>query len=608
MEEILLTKKEKITESSKKAGIRLLGAVWKHKWLVVTGIICAIVSTLMFGTVPLFVKYIIDSIVEGNLDRVTIIVFLIVIVFAVRWVIAFLNMYFITLGGMRLVEDLRNQAYARLLQMSFGYFQKRQSGEIMSRLAMDTGVVQMFVTSGISEIVRIPIGIVVSLAIVIVLSAKLTLLALLLMPAIVIIIRIGGERMKKVSLLLQQRIATFNALMFELFNLVNVVKMFSMERHEEKRFSMENRLVVDDTMKQVKVRSSYSPMVEFLGACCMALIFWIGARAVVNQVPDFITGRILTIGDVSALFLGLQQLFTQVNRINHVNLTMQHAFAAAERTYHIIDMEPDIQDKPDAIEIPEIKGNIEISNVCFEYNEGERVLNGVSLKIEPGMVVALVGSSGSGKSTLVNLIPRFYDVTSGSIKIEGIDIRDAKISSFRDQIGIVPQDTLLFRNTVKANIAYGKAGATDEELFEAAEAAYANEFIKDMPQGYDTMVGERGATLSGGQRQRVAIARAILKDPRILILDEATSNVDNVSEKYIQAALEKLMRTRTTIVVAHRLSTIRNADLIAVLDRGQIVERGKHEELYELGGVYRKLYDLTLESERSQDLNGEKLT
>ncbi len=606
MEQIILTEKIGVTESSKKAGKRLLGLVWMNKREVIIGMVCALIATGMYSSVPLFVKWIIDAITTKNIPKLWLFAGLIPLIFLIRWVVAFWNNYFVSLGGMKLVESLRNMSYEKLQTMSFGFYEKRQSGELMSRLTNDTAVVQMFVTSGINEAIRIPIGTIAGLGVIIFLSAKLTIITLLLLPAIAFIISVGSKKMKIVSYKLQERIADFNAMIFEVMGLVHVVRMFSTEKHEIERFKKENRDTIRATMKQVTVRSFYAPMVDFLGSFCLAIILLIGGLDIINKHPDFITHKQLTIGSIMALFAGVQQIFTQVNHINTIMLTMQHAYAAAERTFEIIDMPVDISDRPDAIEIPEVNGRVIIDNISFNYNPAEPVLKNVSLTVEPGMAVALVGPSGSGKSTLVKLIPRFYDVVSGSIRIDGVDIRDAKITSYRKHIGTVPQDTLLFRGTVKENIAYGRMGASDEDIIEAAKAAYAHDFIMEMPNGYETMVGERGMTLSGGQRQRIAIARAILMNPKILILDEATSNVDNVSEVYIQRALEKLMKGRTTFIIAHRLSTVRNADLIVVLDQGKIVERGRHEELYELNGTYRQLYDLTQQRESDKIVPEEK--
>jgi ATP-binding cassette, subfamily B, bacterial MsbA len=594
MDDIILTGKIKVTPEAKKAGRRLLSLVWTHKREVIIGLVCAVISTSLYNAAPLIVKHIIDAITANDMPKVYLLVALIDCAFIIRFPIAFSNDYFITLGGMKVVESLRNSVYERFQSMSFGFFEKRQSGELMSRLSNDTAVVQMFVTTGISDSIRLPVGIITALGVAIYLSAKLTIIVLLLMPVILFAMSIGIRKMKKVSLRLQERTADFYAVIYEVIGLLHIVKMFSMEKYELNRFKRENRETVRVTMRQVSIRALYSPFVELLGCFCLAVVLLVGAHDIIYKVPDFITHKQLTIGGVMALFLGFLNLFTQVNKVNSFLLAMQHAYAAAERTFDIIDMVPDIKDKPDAVGIPEITGRVEFENVSFRYNPSEPVLQEVDLKVEPGMSIALVGPSGSGKSTFVKLLPRFYDVNSGSIKIDGVDIRDAKIASYRKHIGIVPQETLLFRGTIKENIAYGRMGASDEEIVEAAKAAYAHEFIMEMQDGYETMVGERGVTLSGGQRQRIAIARAVLMDPKILILDEATSNVDNASEIYIQQALEKLMKGRTSFVIAHRLSTIRNADLIVVLENGRIVERGRHEELYENHGTYRYLYDLTL--------------
>lgn len=595
MEQVLLTKKIGFTDKTKTSGKRLVGLVWNYRAYVLGGVISTIImGTLMSASALVVQRFIDKALVNGDIKMLAVYSAFIVGLFVVRWPFAFLSTYLFTYSGMKVVEQLRNECYESIQSMSFAFFEKQRTGELISRISNDTSVVQTFVTSGINEILRIPIVIITALGAAIYMSAKLTIIALVVLPAIAAVIAVAGKKMKTVSISMQEKIGDLNVVLSEILTSMHVVKYFSMEDFEMDKFRGENRATAKLTLKQSTVRAAYSPMVELLGAIGLATILFIGGRDAINGTPDFLTGKAVTPGSVLSIFFLLQQIFTNVNRINHVNLLLQHAFASADRTFAIIDMEPDIQNKPDAVEIKNVVGNIEIKNVSFEYNPGEPVIKDVSVKVDAGMVVALVGHSGSGKSTLVKLLPRFYDVTSGNILIEGVDIRNAMIDSFRKHFGIVPQDTVLFRTTIRENIRYGRIDAKEEELEEAARAAYAHDFIKEMPQGYDTMVGERGVTLSGGQRQRIAIARAILKNPKILILDEATSNVDNVSEQYIQRALEKLMQDRTTFVIAHRLTTIRNADIILVMDQGKIVERGRHDELYEKGGAYRKLYDLTL--------------
>lgn len=585
-------------------GKRLLRHLWRYRKAMGLGLTCTVLATLLNSASTLLIKFVIDNALDQkNMKLLAVICSAIAGVFVLKGVFSYARTMLVTWSGMKLVEDLRNDAHSSIEAMSLGYFEKQRSGELMSRIMNDTSMIQMFVTSTVAEAVMIPVTIIVSFGIVIYLSAKLTLLAFILSPLIVGAIAVAGRKMKRLSHSVMETVADLQALLYEILASMNIVKAFSNEKYEIQRFARANRNAVRITMKQAGIRALYSPLVELLGACSLALIFWVGGHDVIRSTPDFITHNVLTKGSLIALFVGLQQLFTQFNHINQTYLSFQHSFASAERVYKIVDLVPDIKDKPDAIAIPEVKGNIEFKNVNFEYNPGEPVLDDVSVSVKPGMVVALVGSSGAGKSTLIKLLPRFYDVTGGSLTIEGVDVRDAKIESYRQHIGIVPQDTILFRGTIRENISYGKQDATDAEIEAAATAAYAHEFIKDMPDGYNTYVGEHGATLSGGQRQRIAIARAILKDPRILILDEATSNVDSVSEKYIQEALDKLMKSRTTFVVAHRLSTIKNADFILVMERGRIVERGTHDELYSSDGVYKKLYESTLASQMA--VNGD---
>jgi subfamily B ATP-binding cassette protein MsbA len=598
--DLTLTEKVPITEKTRQAGMRLMIHVWRYRRPVIIGLVLTALAMTLNSSAALVLKYIIDSALIGkNMNMLLLGCAALVGTMFFKGICGYSRTMLLSWAGLRVVEDLRNDALDRIQAMSLGYFEKQRSGELMSRIMNDTSMIQMFVISTIAEGVMVVFGVLSSLAVAVFLSAKLTILAVVLSPFIIVAIASAGKKMKRLSHTAMESLADLQALLYEIISAMNVVKAFSMEGHERERFAKENRWNMRMNIKLTRVRALYTPLVELIGGAALALLFWVGGRDVIHATPDFITGKVLTTGDIVSLFVALQLLFTQFNRVNQIYMSVQNAFASADRTYTIIDMEPDVKDKPGAVEIPDVQGNIEFRSVGFEYNPGEPVLQDVIVTVKPGMVVALVGSSGAGKSTFIKLLPRFYDVTSGAILIEGVDIRDAAIKSYRRHIGIVPQDTILFRGTIRDNIAYGRPGATEEQILEASRMAYAHNFIKDMPDGYDTFVGEHGATLSGGQRQRVAIARAILKAPRILILDEATSNVDSVSEKYIQEALDNLMQTRTTFVVAHRLSTIKNADLILVMDKGRIVERGRHDELYAGNGVYRNLYETTLSAERA---------
>ena len=607
MADILLTEKLKLTDPARQSGRRLLKHLWRYRGGVILGLVLTGLATLLNNAGILVLKYVIDDALIGkNHAMLALGCVALLATFFIKGVFNYARTMLVTWAGLKVVEDLRNTAHARIQAMSLAFFEKHRSGELMSRLMSDTGMIQMFVTSTVAEAVQIVIGVASSLAVAIFFSAKLTLLTVALSPFIIFAISGAGRKMKRLSHTVMESLADLQSLLFEILTAMGVIKAFSMEEYEKKRFAVENFRNLRMNMKQTRIRALYTPLVELIGAGCLSLLFFLGGRDVITRTPDFLTGKVLTTGDIVGLFVALQQLFTQFNRVNQVNMSFQHAFAASDRIYSIIDMPLDVEEKPDAVDIPGVQGHIEFRDVSFHYNPNEPVLDRVNVTVAPGMAVALVGSSGAGKTTFIKLVPRFYDVTGGALLIEGVDVRDATIASVRRHIGIVPQDTILFRGTIRSNIAYGRPGATNEEIEDASRAAYAHNFIKDMPDGYDTFVGEHGATLSGGQRQRIAIARAMLKAPRILILDEATSNVDSVSEKYIQEALDKLMKGRTTFVVAHRLSTIKNADLILVMDRGRIVERGRHDDLYALGGIYRNLYETTLSTERLRQTTEEQ--
>jgi subfamily B ATP-binding cassette protein MsbA len=475
--------------------------------------------------------------------------------------------------------------------MSLSFFDSNPSAMLMFRITNDVGAMARISSEYIADFFRCVFTIITLVGLIFYHDWRLASLYISVIPVIVFPIRKIGKRLKKLSHKYQEKFADLNVILQETFLGNKIVKAFGMEHYEGKRFGGENNRLYNLQMKKVVSDQLQSPLMELAGVVGISLVIWYGGKRVIGE--NMTTGTFFSfIGAVAMLYDPIRKLAKMYNKF-------QEALAATERVFSMMDVRPEIQDKPDALIAPLLQDSLKFNNVWFRYDSTDMVLKDITLTVPKGKTIALVGLSGAGKSTLVDLIPRFYDISKGRITLDGVDIRDLTINSLRSQIGIVTQETILFNDTVTNNIAYGRQDASQEEIIEAAKMAYAHDFITQLPNSYDTVIGERGDKISGGQRQRLTIARALLKDPKILILDEATSDLDAESEVAVQKALENLMRDRTTLVIAHRLSTVRGADKIVVIDSGQIVEQGRHDELLVHGGVYKRLYELQFKDQET---------
>jgi len=564
---------------------RLLSYIRPYLNRLALAIVCIILAASANLYVPWVIKDVIDKVLaEKNMLMLNTIALGIIVVYFFRGIFFYGQTYLMSYIGQRVIIDIRKAVYSHLQRLSLSYYEKRQTGTLMSYVTNDVAALQNALIESVIEMVTEGSILLGSLGTMFYIHWKLTLLTLVTLPLVAKTINIFGRKLRKSSSVVQARTADITSVLQETISAVRVVKSFVREDYEIERFSRENYSNFRAQMKNAQLMATLTPVIEFLAAIGVTVIIWYGGWEVIN-------GH-LTAGALIAFLVYAVNLSNPIKRLSRVYAHIQRALAAAERVFEVLDTEPDIKDSPNAVELPSITGNVAFHNITFEYKPGEQALKNVSLEAKAGQMVAIVGPSGAGKTTIANLIPRFYDPVDGHIAIDGVDIKSVTIDSLRKQIGIVPQETILFNGTVYDNILYGDLTASEEEVIAAAKAANAHNFIMDMPAGYDTQIGERGSKLSGGQRQRIAIARAILKNPRVLILDEATSALDTESEKLVQEALDKLMVGRTSFVIAHRLSTVLRADQILVMERGQIVERGTHAELLALGGLYSKLYQV----------------
>ncbi|HEX9745066.1 MAG TPA: ABC transporter ATP-binding protein [bacterium] len=484
--------------------------------------------------------------------------------------------------GQRLIMSLRELIFNHLQELSLDFFESRRTGHIMSWVTTDVLRIREFAGKQIAQLVKNPVSIIAFLCLMLYTNWKLTVVGLLIMPLIVVIVQFGAKRIRHASAQLQESLANVSGELQEGISAIQVVRSFANEAYEKLKFGKVNLSAYKTEMRRAKIEAIMVPQLYLVGSTGLAALMLYGVFQMTEGVLDK--------GDFGMIIYLLYATNDVSVKLGRAYMGYQDTLAASDRIFAFLQIQPTIEDKPDAIELANCEGRVELRNVSFHYADADYVLNDINLVAVPGKVIGIAGPSGGGKSTLAKLIPRFYDTTDGEILVEGYDVRDLTRKSLRRHLAIVPQETVLFHGTIRENIAYGKLDASDDEIMSAAKAANANEFIKALEHGYDTIVGERGVKLSGGQRQRISIARALLKDPKILILDEATSNLDTESEKLVQAALEKLMVGRTTFVIAHRLSTIKNADEIIVLKAGRIVQRGTHDHLLNETGVYRELY------------------
>jgi ATP-binding cassette subfamily B multidrug efflux pump len=499
-----------------------------------------------------------------------------------------LTVYLMNWSGQHVLRQLRVELFNHLHRLSLGYYSEQEAGNLMSRITNDTDTIQQVLNFGLISVLSgvlliVWIGFSMFQA-----SVAYALVSLAIVPFMIIATLWFSSQARKAFRQTRLEMGSVNAELQETISAVREVQAFSREQENIDNFMLTNAANRDANIRAVSFTSALAPTLQAMGYLALAIVAGVGGILLLRGQPLF--GTVLSLGMVIT-FLNYVQRFNQpIQQISVLWTNIQSAVAGGERIFGLLDVEPAIVDAPDAHEMPTIIGKVELQNVFAAYKEKESVLNGISFEVEPGQTIAIVGPTGAGKTTLVNLIPRFYDVTGGALLIDDLDIRNVTKESLREQIGIVLQDTFLFSTSVMENIRFGRPDATDEEVIAAAELAYADSFIKNLPEGYETVLGERGSGLSQGQRQLISIARAALSDPRILIMDEATSSVDTRTERLIQKALESLLKGRTSFVIAHRLSTIRKADLLLVLDEGQIVERGKHEELLAKEGFYYNLY------------------
>ena len=561
----------------------LLLLPYKKKLIVGTAFLIAASATNL--AVPLYIRNLVDIVmVEKNLEHLNSIALAISLLFLVQLICQTIHNYLFDVTEKRVIADFRIKLFNHLHKMSVSYFVKRRTGEVMSRMTNDVTTIENIVTDLPATMIQQSIRLLGGIIIIIYMNWKLTFMILVLAPALALFARVFGRKLKKLSTEIQDKLAVSTTVLEENISCYQVVKSFVRDHLESNRFSKAIEDSFISARKRVIISAFFGPSIGFIAFSTSLVLLWYGGREV-------ITGQISP-GELIAFILYATIIAGPMGSFARMYTRLQEGLGASKRLFELLDTQGEVRSLPNAQIMPKVSGQIEFDSTCFYYQENREVIKNISFKVEPGQTIALVGPSGAGKTTLIRLLHRFYDPTQGEIRVDGIPLKNVELSSYWKQIGIVPQETILFGGSIEMNIRYAKDGASEEEIIAAAKAANAHTFIMECSEQYKTIVGEKGIRLSAGQRQRIAIARAILKNPSILILDEATSALDNESEVLIQEALERLMANRTSIVIAHRLSTIHNAEKILVMDAGAIVESGTHSELMKQKGLYHRLYTL----------------